>query len=392
MSLAQHWMLDPSVRFLNHGSFGACPRAVLEHQQALRDALERQPVRFFVDTLLPALDAARKRVAAFVGADPEGLVFVPNATAAVNAVLRSWRWRAGDEILITDHAYNACANVARFVASRSGARVVTAAIPFPVTSPGEVVERILSSVTSRTRLALVSHVSSPTGVVFPVEVLVSALAERGVETLVDGAHGPGMVPLSLEALGAAYYTGNCHKWMCSPKGAGLLYVREDCRAGLHPATISHGVNVPRVADNRLHAEFDWIGTIDPSPWLCVPRAIEVMESLVEGGWPAIMERNRALVLRGREVLCEALEVDPPCPESMVGSLAAVALPDALETREADSPLYTDPLRAALLKTCGVEVPVVPWPAPPRRWVRISAQLYNTLEDYRVLAQALKRLV
>ncbi|MCA9650964.1 MAG: aminotransferase class V-fold PLP-dependent enzyme [Myxococcales bacterium] len=386
--MRHHWLLDPEIRFLNHGSFGACPRVVLEHQSALRTRLEVEPVRFFVHELPRLLDDARRCVADFVGARPEDLGFVRNATSGVNAVLRSLSLRPGDELLLTDHGYNACRNVAEFVAERAGARVVVASIPFPLASEDEVVDAVLAATTERTRVALLDHVTSPTGLVLPIATLVRALDERGVDTLVDGAHAPGMLALDLEALGAAWYTANFHKHTCAPKGAAMLWAREDKQAGLHPATISHGYNSPRPRKRWLE-ELDWQGTDDPTPWLCVPQAIASVGALVPGGWPEIRARNRALALRARELLCEALELPPPAPASMIGTLAAVPLWDGDDAPPSSS-LYVDPLQVTLMDEERIEVPIPPWPAPPRRLVRITAHLYNELSDYEALAEALRR--
>ena len=384
--LAGLWALDPKVVFLNHGSFGACPREVLAHQAALRSEMEAEPVRFLSRELDERLDAARAALAGFLGADADDLAFVTNATSGVNAVVRSLAFAAGDELLTTDHAYNACRNALDFAAARSGARVVVAAVPFPVASPDAVLEAVLARVTPRTRLALLDHVTSPTGLVLPIERLIAALAARDIEVLVDGAHAPGMVPLNLATLGATYYGGNCHKWLCAPKGSAFLWVRRDRQADVRPLTISHGANMPRPGRSRFRVEFDWTGTSDPTAWMTVPRAIAYVGALLPGGWPAVMARNRALALEARRRVCAAAGTPAPCPDAMLGSLASVVLPDG-PTAEIGW-RRPDPLQRRLFEAWGIEVPVMSWPAPPRRLVRVSAQLYNTGDDFARLADAL----
>lgn len=385
--MKHHWTLDPNITFLNHGSFGATPRAVLEKQNELRAQMEREPVRFFVRELEPLLDEARAVLAAFIGADAAGLAFVTNATAGFNAVLRSLDLDKFDELLVTTHEYNALRNAVDYVAGVAGAKVVVADVPFPITSPDVVVERVLAKVTDRTRLLLIDHVVSQTALIFPVERLVKELAARGIDTLIDGAHAPGMLPLDLRAIGAAYYTGNLHKWVCAPKGAAFLYVRENRRASVRPIAISHGANSLRTDRKRFLIEFDWTGTFDPTAWLCVPVALRVVGSLVEGGWPEVMRRNRELALRARELLCDALAIGKPAPDTMLGAMAAVPLPDGTQTLA--PPLYGDPLQDRLLFEHGIEVPIVPWPQPPKRVLRVSAQLYNTIGDYEKLVAALR---
>ena len=382
------WTLDPAIDFLNHGSFGACPRAVLDFQQGLRGELEQEPVRFLSRELEGRLAEARAALGGFVGADPDDLAFVANATAGVNTVLRSLDLGPGDELLTTDHAYNACRNALEAAGARAGARVAVAAVPFPLSDPGQVVEAVLAAVTPRTRLALLDHVTSPTGLLFPLRALVAELTHRGIDTLVDGAHAPGMFPLDLAAIGAAYYSGNCHKWMCAPKGAAFLHVRRDRQGPIRPLVISHGANSTRTDRARFRLEFDWTGTQDPTAWLTVPEAIRVLGAAAPGGWPALMERNRGLALDARRLLCEALDVAPPAPESMVGALASVPLPDAPRP---PAPAR-DPLQDALYTRHRIEVPVMAWPAPPRRLIRVSAQLYNERAQYTRLATALGMLL
>ncbi|MBN2505472.1 MAG: aminotransferase class V-fold PLP-dependent enzyme [Verrucomicrobia bacterium] len=385
------WPLDPAVTFLNHGSFGSCPHAVLAAQRQWRERLERQPVRFFVRDLEPLLDTARAGLARFLGADPGALAFVPNATTGVNTVLRALRFRRGDELLVTNHEYNACRNALQFVAERSGARVVEVPVPFPLESADAVIDAVLRRVTRRTRLLLIDHVTSQTGLVLPVEPLVRELDARGVDTLIDGAHAPGMVPLNLGRLGAAYYTGNCHKWLCAPKGAAFLHVRPDRQRLVRPLTISHGANSPRSDRPRFLLEFDWTGTCDPSPWLSIPAALHFIPSLLTGGWRAVMTRNHSLALAARRRLARTLGVPVPCPEDMIGAMAALPLPEAPSAAPMKSPLYLDPLQDTLLDRYRIEVPVIPWPAPPRRLLRVSAQLYNALPQYDRLARALEDL-
>ncbi len=390
-SVRSQWILDPEVTFLNHGSFGACPEPVLAAQRQWQERLERQPVRFMVRELEPLIDEAKAAVGAFVGARAEDLAFVPSATTGVNAVLRSLALAPGDELLTTNHGYNACRNTLSFVAERAGASVVVVDVPFPIRSEEEVVAAVTAGVTPKTRLALLDHITSPTGLVFPIARLVAELRSRGVETLVDGAHAPGMVDLDIAAIDAAYYTGNCHKWVCAPKGAAFLYVRPDLQDAVRPVTISHGANATRSDRSRYRIEFDWVGTTDPSPYLTIAAAIEFMGSLRDGGWPAVRAHNHDLVRSGRDTLCAALRVAAPAPDDMIGSLAAIPLPDGSPEPPA-SPLYTDPLQDALLMERGIEVPVVPWPAAPRRLIRISAQLYNRPEEYEKLATALVELL
>ncbi len=383
--MREHWLLDPDIIFLNHGSFGATPLAVLTRQDEYRTQMEREPVRFMVRELEPLLDSARRTVADFVGAEPEGLAFVPNATAAVNAVLRSLDLDEHDQLLVTNQEYNACRNALDHVAQINGAKVVVAGIPFPIASPEEIVDRILEHVTDRTRLLLIDHITSQTALIQPVERLVRELAGRGIDTLVDGAHAPGMIPLNLRDLGAAYYTGNLHKWLCAPKGAGILYVRENRRASVRPIAISHGANSERTDKSRYHLEFDWTGTFDPSAWLAIPEAIRFIGSLVDGGWLEVMRRNHELALRGRDILARALGIEPPAPDEMLGSMASVPLPDGLTTSAVPD---ADPLQRALLDEFRIEVPVVAWPHAPKRLLRISAQLYNEESEYERLAEAL----
>lgn len=386
--------MDPVVVFLNHGSFGATPKAVQAAQSKYRRLLEKEPVKFYVRTHQDLMDKARAAVAEFVHCPADCLAMVPNATIGVATVLENLKLNEGDEVLINDHEYPACQNNARRVAVRAGAKVVTAAPPFPCPSPQAVIDSVLEKVTPRTRLAMISHVTSPTGLVLPVEKLVPELAKRGVETLIDGAHAPGMVPtLNIDALKPTYYTANCHKWICSPKGSAFLYVSPGKQDGFRPVVLSNNAEKPKPGRSQFLTEFDWIGTQDYTSIYAIPDAIRHMASLVPGGWPEIMARNHKLVLEGRDAICKALTITPTAPDSMVGSICTMVLPAhppdvqaALAKRKTH---YGDSLQDDLLGYHRIQVPVWGIAGRPGRYIRISAQLYNTIEQYEFLAHALE---
>ena len=389
------WRLDPAITFLNHGSYGACPEPVLAVQHALRERLEAEPVRFLGRELPERLDVAQHAVARFLGADPNGFAFVPNATTGINTVVQSLHFEPGDELLTDDHEYNATINALRAVAERDGARVVVARIPFPIERPQQAVDAILGAVTDRTRLAMVSHVTSSTALVLPIAAIVEALDRRGIDTLVDGAHAPGMVPVDVDGLGAAYWTGNGHKWLCGPKGTGMLWVRADRRDRIHPLVVSHGANAELEGRSRFRHEFDWGGTADPTGYLALPAAIDWMRDHAVpdgGGWPTVMAANHALAIEGRDDLVGALGIEAPAPDAMLGSMATLFI-DGVHGEAA-----ARALNETLQLEDRIQVPVGPWPVraardadtPMRTTLRISAQRYNEPEDYERLAEALRR--
>ena len=385
----RYWQLAPGSVFLNHGSFGACPRAILELQTELRRQMEAEPVQFLWRRYEEHLEPARKTIANFVGAHARDLVFLTNATAGVNAVLRSIKLRRGDELLTTNLDYNACHNVLVETAKLAGAKVVTAQIPFPLSNEDQICEAVLAAVTTRTRLVLLDHVTSNTALVLPVARLVRELNRLGVDTLIDGAHAPGMVPLSLQKLNPAYYTANLHKWVCAPKGAAFLWVRPDLQSALLPAVISHGQNTHRPGYSEFQDRFDWAGTFDPTAWLCAAEAVRWMGQRLPGDWPAIFKSNHELALAARRLLMPALQVEPPCPESMLGSMATLPLPQRFQGRSKSGKIDKDQLR--LYDKFHLEVPFVRIGQPPRRYFRISAQLYNSLAEYEYLAWAISRI-
>jgi isopenicillin-N epimerase len=385
---ASGFVLDPQIVYLNHGSFGACPRPVLDAQTRLRDELEREPTAFLARSLEGRLDVARAALAALLDGEPRQLAFVSNATAGVNTVLASLEFEPGDELLMTDHTYNACRNALQLTAQRHAARVVTAKVPFPLQHEDQVLEAVLQAVTPRTRLALIDHVTSATGLVLPVARLVRELQARGVRVLIDGAHAPGLLPFSLRTLGADYYAGNCHKWLCTPKGSAFVYVAAEHADSVRPLVISHGAITTRSDRPRLWLEHDWMGSVDPTPWLCIPDAIGFLGSLYPDGLAGLQARNRALVLHARDVLCEALGCAPPAPDSMIAALLALPMP--LAGREPPAGAFADPLQARLFDLHQIEALVPYFPAPPTRLLRVCAQAYNHAAQYAQLAAVLRQ--
>jgi isopenicillin-N epimerase len=351
---------------------------VLAEQDRLRARVEANTMRYFVRDWQGDVDRARARVAAFVGADPDGLVFVPNTTTGVSTVLGSLALGPGDELLTTDHAYRACRSALDRVAAATGATVVVARLPWPIAHTDDATAAILAAVTPRTRLALIDHITSATALVLDLAAIVRGLAERGVDTLVDGAHAPGQIDVDLGAIGAAYYVANGHKWLCGPKGAAILHVRADRRAAIRPLVTSHGFTAEYGPPNRFWAEHDWTGTHDPSTYLALPFAIDHVGAR-GGGWPAVRARNHTLVVAARALLADRLGAGVLAPEPMLGAMAVV--PISLPTGAAHLAI-----ERTLLDT-GWEVPIIAGPGGISMF-RVSAHLYNKLDDYEGLAVAL----
>jgi isopenicillin-N epimerase len=383
---ANLWTLNPEIDYLNHGSFGACPAPLLERQSHYRRMLEQEPIRFLVQTVEPLLQQARENLAAMTGARAGDLVFVANATAGVNTVFRSLSFEPGDEILFTNHIYGACRKAIEYVAARTGARLVEAKFPFPISSPEIITDSVLSAVTPKTKIALIDHISSATALVHPVEELTRHLESRGIAVMIDGAHALGSIPLDLEALGASYYTANCHKWLCAPKGAAILHVRKDRQEGIVPLVISHaGYDAP------FAERFYWPGTWDPSACLCAGDAVGFIASLMPGGWPEVMKRNHELCLTTRKQICDMLEIPLPCPDEMIAVMATFPLPEASGETPHDYKSFSS-LQEALFEQYHIEIPVWNWDFPTSRLTRIAVQLYNDAEQFTRLGLALKSLL
>lgn len=379
--------LDPTVLHLNHGSYGAAPRAALDAQSEARGALEAATMRFMVRDWPALIEAARSRVAAFVGSDPDDMALIPNPTAGVASIANSVAWQPGDRVVVTDHGYRACLNTMLRLVETRGIEIVTVKIPLPVHSSREVVDRLVSAIAAepRCRLALVDHVTSPTALVLDLMALAARLATAAphVRLIADCAHSAGQVELDLAALGqagTAYAVAALHKWTCAPKGSSLLWARRDFRDELRPVVTSHGETPGVGSANRFHARFDWSGTHDPTPYLATPAAIDDLAAR-GGGWPAIRARNHALVLAARDLLLERLGdgVAPIAPDDMHGAMAAlpVTLPSGALPFAVQAQLLDD----------GIELPLVALP-DHGTFIRISAHVYNRLADYDQLADAL----
>jgi len=371
-------MLDPAVTFLNHGSFGARSRAVVDHQADHRRAFEAEPIDWLDRRRDERLATAKDAVGRFLGMPPAHFGFVTNASAAVCAVLRSLSFEPGEEILTTDHAYGAVMRTIEHVARRAGATPVVVPLPVPVGESGEVVDAVRRAMTDRTRLLVLDHVTSPTATILPVTELVALARERGVRVLVDGAHAPGMLELDVPAVGADWYAGNLHKWVCAPVGAAFLHASPDAPR-VHPPIISH------FHEESFAEEFSWQGTRDITPWLTVPAAIEWMGRLGgEAGWPAVRRHNVTLAREAADILIHAWGTSATAPPAMRGSMATVALPAAWRG-SADRP---EEVRDRLFHEDAIEVPIVEvrgtWHA------RISAQVYNRREQYVRLAERIAR--
>ncbi|GAB4533813.1 MAG: aminotransferase class V-fold PLP-dependent enzyme [Anaerolineae bacterium] len=373
------FLLHPDVVFLNHGSFGACPRPVFEVYQAWQLELERQPVAFLGRRFARLLQEARQALADYVRADPDDLVYVPNATTGLNIVARSLPLQPGDEVLTTDHEYGALDRTWRFICAKRGARYVRQPVPIPVTSAGQVVEAIWSGVTQRTRVLFVSHITSCTALLLPVAGLVRRARAAGIISVVDGAHAPGQVPLDLTALDADFYVGNCHKWMMAPKGAAFLYARRDKQPLLEPLVVSWGWQSEKPGPSRFIDEQEYQGTRDIAAYLAVPAAIQFMQA---HDWPAVRRDCHALVRYARQEISRLTGLSPLSPDepAWFRQMAAFALPSCDE----------EVLQRRLYDEFAVEIPIISWNG--RSLVRISVQGYNTRADVDALVEALARLL
>ncbi len=386
--LGSLWTLNPEISYLNHGGFGACPESILEARCRIQKDFESNPLRFIFESFENLYDNSRKKLAEFLGADSDQLVFTSNATEGVNTVLKSLNLGEGERLICTNHVYPGCLAALEQVAEKSGVEIVTVDIPFPVGSPQEITDSILKEAAKGARLVLIDHVSSETAMIFPVKEICAGLTALGVDTIVDGAHAPGMLPLAIDEVGATWYTGNCHKWMCGPKTAGFLVSAAGRLDEIEPLITSFGSSFKDARKHPRQWEFFWRGTHDASAIFVLPELIDTMAGMLPGGWPEIMRHNHDLAIQGAKHLCETLEIEMPLPEFMIGSMVTLPIP----AHNLGAPLglfREDRLGNRLYKKHKIEVPLMQWPRPGEHKVRISAQLYNSEEEYEALARALR---
>lgn len=378
----RHWTLDPGVTFLNHGSFGACPKVVIDTQRSFQDQLEREPVAFFLEAYPGLLHQTKLSLAQFLDAPLDSIAMLRNTTEGVNAILSSIDWRPDDEILVTNHTYPACVKAAQHKGTLHGIKVRVLSI-----DPNWAVDELLAAfkrhLSTRTRLALMDHVTSATGLVLPVEGIIQACRGAGVLSLIDGAHAPGMLELSMANLQPDFYVGNLHKWCCAPKGAAFVYVTDALRPHLKPTSISHGYQSDQI-EQDLAALFDWPGTFDPSAWLTVPTALNFISSLHSEGLSALRLESIAL----RQQAESLLSVQIPLVSSHTKNtswMRTFRLPDAVSPQA--GALELDPFQRILNRDYSIQVPVTYWPRYPQRVIRISVAPYNTLPEYERLTHA-----
>ena len=378
-ALRADFLLRPDVVFLNHGSFGACPRPVFETYQAWQRELEAQPVEFLGRRAKSLVRDARESLAEYVGAGRDDLVFATNTTVGVNTVARALPLEPGDEVLATNHEYGACQRAWSFVCERRSARFVQQDFPLPATSAEAIVEALWAAVTPRTRVLFVSHITSPTAITLPVERIVARAREAGILTLVDGAHAPGQVPLDLRALDADFYVGNCHKWLCAPKGSAFLYARPEVQHLLTPLVVSWGYRGEWPEPNPFVDELGWLGTQDVSAYLSVPAAIEYQR---EHDWTSVQRACRELVREARQRIADLTGLEPLTADSSewYSQMCALPLP----------PCDAELLKRRLYDEYRVEVPITVWRDHPV--LRVSIQAYNTPEDVDALIDALRVLL
>jgi isopenicillin-N epimerase len=380
--LRELFLLDPNIVYLNHGSFGACPRPVFRNYQSWQKQLEKQPVKFLGSELNDLLFSARKILGSFIKVPVEDIVFIPNATHGVNIIARSIKLSPGDEVLSTDHEYGACDYIWQFNCQKLGAIYKKQTIDLPVESAEEIMEKFWQGVTPHTKLIFISHITSPTSLQLPIELICRRAQNSGILTVIDGAHAPGQIPLDLSRLGADFYTGNCHKWMMSPKGAGFLYAKPEVQNQIEPLIVSWGYQSkstpPR--ESSFIDYLQWTGTYDPAAYLSVPTAINFME---QNHWSVVQMECHNLLRSAIKRICDQNKMTPlyPLDSSLFHQMGTIPMPKLREISE---------LKTRLLSDFNIEIPCLEW--NDKQFIRLSIQGYNTGAEIDLLIHALSILI
>lgn len=385
---ASEWSLNPDIVFLNHGSFGATPNYVLDRQRDYIRLLESSPVEFSVRSMYPLYYEAKKSLAEFVGTSENNIYFVPNTTIGVNHVLHNIK-EENKTWLTTNHAYGACANALGKIAELKNCQVIKADIPFPIDSEATILERIESAILPNTTIALIDYITSATAIVFPIKEIIKLLQSKNIKVIIDAAHAPGMIDFNIDDLDADYFIANCHKWICSPKGSAFVYVNPRHQAEFKP--VFYSFHNDWDTDNARHwsNQFIWEGTKDYSAYFAVKDSLEFMPTLIDGGWDAIKKHNRDLAIQGAKIIANKLSVSLPVPESMLGSIVNIPISDDIIPIVKFN--YYTSIKNELFDKYKIEVPTMLFPAP-HQYVRVSAQLYNSIEQYEYLADSLMSIV
>ena len=377
VNLKDQFFLDSDITFLNHGSFGACAKPVYEDLLNWQMQMEREPVKFFEDTIFDALKKSRQVLGKYINCPADDLVYFPNPTTALNAVARSINLNPGDEVLSTNHIYGALDRTWKYICNKNEAEFVKADIPFPIQSKDEFLNCFFKAVTSKTRVIFLSHITSMTAMIFPVEEVVKFSRDNNILSIIDGAHVPGHIPLDILTLSPDIYTGACHKWMCTPKGTSFLYVKKELQENIHPVVVSWGWESENPGVSKFLDWHEWQGTRDMSAFLTIPEAVKFMD---DNDWPNVSRKCRELVIHTRNQLLNYLKISPPCPDDWLGQMASILLPfnDAVE------------IKNALLNKYHIQVPIFTWEG--KVYLRYSIQAYNSESDLEKLFSAVKELL
>ncbi|HNW81806.1 MAG TPA: aminotransferase class V-fold PLP-dependent enzyme, partial [bacterium] len=367
------FLIEPGFTALNHGSFGSCPAEIINYQFELVKKMESLTTRFFTRIVKDLNAESMYSLSRFVNASSADMIFIRNATTAANAVINSMTFKPGDEIVTTNLIYGSCRNALDYAAQTKGAVIKKANIPFPVKSENEIAESILGLITKKTKLIFIDHVTSETALILPVQKICDEANRLGIDVFIDGAHAPGMLPLDISAINPTYYTGNCHKWICAPKGTAFLFVRPEKQESVIPPIISNYFCQGETSNARFHSSFDWSGTMDYTNYACVGKTIDYLENKVSGGWNGIMKRNHELVITGRNIITKELHLDQYLPDELIGSMATIKLNS---TADIDPKTGIDLIQMELLDKYNIETVITTLYPTKQRILRISAALYN----------------